>query len=404
MYEILSGIRVLGLEQFLSGPNCSMILADAGAEVIKVEQPGVGEPGRTIPPFAEDAGGEKYSGLLLRHNRNKKSVTLNLHKPAGKEIFLELVKISDVIVENFAPGAMDRLGLGYDVISKVNPRIIYCAISGFGRIEAYRGPYADRGAFDPVLQALGGFMTLQKDDEGRPAHAGIPITDLVPPIIGAYGITLALYKRMTTGLGDFVDVAMYDAMVALNESPIMLYSMTGQVQKAGGVNPYLGPVGPYKCSDGYVAFILPTNDMWKRLCKAMKREDLIDHPKVKGHLERVQNFFDFMRPIIEDWMKDKTMDELVDILEAAKVPIGKVQATDDIVKCPQVKARDMVHDLVSSHGKRIPAAASPLKLGSMEAKESRFPPALGQHTEEILRGLLHYQDDRILELRKEEVI
>jgi len=401
---VLTGIRVLGLEQFLPGPNCSMILADAGAEVIKIEQPEIGDPGRTIPPFAEDEGGEKYSGLFLRHNRNKKSLTLNLQKPAGKEIFMELVKVSDVIVENFAPGAMERLGLGYDMISKVNPRIVYCAISGFGRLDTYRGPYADRGAFDPVLQALGGFMTLQTDEEGRPAYAGIPITDLVAPIIGAYGIALSLYKRTITGLGDFVDVAMYDAMVALNESPVMVYSLTGEVQKAGGVNPYMGPVGPYKCTDGYVAFILPTNDMWKRLCKAIKREDLIDHPKVKGHLDRVQNFFNFLRPMIEDWMKDKTMDEVVGILDAHKVPVGKVQAADDIVKCPQVKVRGMIYDLVSSHGKRIQAAGSPLKLGSMEAKKSTFPPLLGQHTEEILKEVLCYGKGKVLELRKEKVI
>ncbi|MBW1711868.1 MAG: CoA transferase [Deltaproteobacteria bacterium] len=404
MYEILKDIRVLALEGFLSGPNCSMILADAGAEVIKIEQPKFGDPGRNIPPFYEDKGGEKYSGLLLRHNRGKKSLTLDLHKEEGKELFKKLAKTADVIVENLAPGTVEKLGLGYDVLSAINPRLIYCTISGFGRLDKYRGPYSKRGAFDPVLQAMGGFMALQQDQEGRPAHAGIPISDIVPPIMGAFGVMLALYRRLTTGLGDFVDISMYDQMVALNESPTMLYSMTGQVQKAGGVNPYLGPVGPYKCADGFVAFILPTNDMWARLCKAMGRQDLIDHPRTKGHLERVDNFFDFIRPAIEDWMADKTRQEVMAILDQAKVPVGPVQATDDLFKCPQVEARGMIFELVSKHGSKIKAAASPLKLGSLEEKPPGFPPALGEQTEEILKDVLGLSDEEVARLRQEEVI
>lgn len=404
MYKILKDIRVLALEGFLSGPNCSMILGDAGAEVIKIESPGMGDPGRNIPPFLEDKKGEKYSGLLLRHNRNKKSLTLNLQKPAGRGIFLELVAQSDVIVENFAPRTMAKLGLGYGILRETNPQLIYCAISGFGRLDKYRGPYSERGAFDPVLQAMGGFMALQMDNEGRPAHAGIPVSDLVPPILGAYGIMLALYRRLETGAGDFIDISMYDMMVALNESPIMLYSMTGQVQKAGGVNPYLGPVGPYKCADGFVAFILPTDDMWRRLCKAMEREDLVDHPKTKGHLERVNNFFGFIRPIIEDWMKDKTRDEVVTLLEKHKVPAGKVQATDDLFSCAQVKARGMIHELISSHGTKIKGAASPLKIGSLDEKAPRFPPLLGEHTEEILKKVLNRSDDEIHQLREEGIV
>ncbi len=404
MYKILNEVRVLAVEGFLSGPNCSMILADAGAEVIKIESPGGGDPGRGIPPYAEDKGGEKYSGLLLRHNRNKKSVTLDLHKPEGRELFLRLAAASDVIVENLAPKTMDRLGLGWEVLQQANPRLIYCSISGFGRLDSYRGPYSDRGAFDPVLQAMGGFMALQQDTEGRPAHAGIPVSDIVPPIMGAFGVMLALYNRERTGRGDFVDISMYDTMVALSESPIMLYSITGQVQKAGGVNPFLGPVGPYKCADGFVAFILPTNDMWQRLCKAIGREDLIDHPKTKGHLERVKNFFDFIRPAIEDWMKDKTREQVVAILEEHKVPVGPVQATGDLFDCPQVEARQMLQDLVSPHGTRIKGADSPLRLGSQEKYPARFPPKLGQHTDQVLREVLGVDEPEIKKLRDGEVI
>lgn len=404
MYNILKDIRVLALEGFLSGPNCSMILGDAGAEVIKIESPGMGDPGRHIPPFLKDKEGEKYSGLLLRHNRNKKSLTLDLQKPAGRDIFFELVSQSDVIVENFAPRTMEKLGLAYEILKETNPRLIYCAISGFGRLDKYKGPYSERGAFDPVLQAMGGFMALQMDNEGRPAHAGIPVSDLVPPILGAYGIMLALYRRLETGEGDFVDISMYDMMVALSESPIMLYSMTGQVQKAGGVNPYLGPVGPYKCADGFVAFILPTDDMWSRLCKAMAREDLVDNPKTKGHLERVDNFFDFTRPIIEDWMKNKTQDEVVAILEKHKVPVGKVQATDDLFSCAHVEARGMLHELVSPRGTKIKGAASPLKIGSLDEQRPKFPPMLGEQTDEILKKVLNRSDDEILRLREQGII
>jgi crotonobetainyl-CoA:carnitine CoA-transferase CaiB-like acyl-CoA transferase len=404
MYEILSNIRVLALEQFLSGPNCSMILADAGAEVIKIEPVKSGEPGRNIPPYLKDKGGEKYSGLLLRHNRNKKSITLDLQKEQGKQVFLDLVKKADVIVENFAPKTMEKLDLSYNKLRQINPAVIYCAISGFGRLDSYHGPYSERGAFDPVLQALGGFMYLQKDEQGRPAHAGIPISDIVPPIIGAFGIMLCLYKRILTGVGDFVDISMYDSMVALNESPIMLYSMTGMVQKAGGVNPYLGPVGPYKCADGFVAFIMPTNDMWGRLCKAMGREDLIEHPKAKGHLERVEHFFDFLRPLIEDWMKEKTREQVIEILDKHKVPVGKVQATDEIFECPQVLARNMIGELISPHGTSIKAAFSPLKIGSMKECSPRFPPGLGDHNNEVYKEVLGYSENRIRQLKEMEII
>lgn len=405
MTKVLDGIRVLGLEQFVAGPHCSMILADAGAEVIKVEHPSGGDPARSIPHFATDSDGSVYSGVLLRHNRNKLSLTLDLQNEKGKEVFKDLVRVSDVIVENFAPETIENMGLGYDVLKEVNPRIIYASISGFGRLKDYRGPYWKRGAFDPVLQAMGGLMFLQKDEEGRPAHVGIPISDLYPALVAAFGIILTLYARQKTGRGGFVDISMYDTMIALCESPIMLYSMTGVVQKpGGGVNPFLGPTGPYKCKDGFVAFVLPTNEVWARFCKAMGNEGLINHPMAANQPDRINHYSDFLKPLIEDWMKDKTKEEVVMIFEEARVPIGPVQSTEDIFKCPQIEARKMLVDLESPLGLKVKVPSSPVKLDTMSELKPRFPPRLGEHTEEVLSKALGYSKEKIDSLRKEEVI
>ncbi len=225
----LNGVRVLGLEQYVAGPCCTMILADAGAEVIKIEPPGSGDPRRALPPFASNERGEKSSGGFMRFNRNKKSLTLDLKQEKGKEIFRALVGKSDVIVENLRPGTMERLGLPYETIREWNPALIYASISGFGKWGPLRGPYWDRPGFDIVFQAMGGLMHNVGEKDGPPSYLGFTLVDLYTPMVTAYGILLALRMRDQTRVGQYLDMAMYDCTAALNEGSVAIHSYTGEV-------------------------------------------------------------------------------------------------------------------------------------------------------------------------------
>ena len=231
----LDGIRVIALEQYMSGPYCSMLLADAGAEVIKIERPGSGDPRRSIPPFAQK-GDIKKAGGFMAYNRNKKSLSLNIRSNSGQKIFLDLVKIADVVVENLRPGSVNKLGLGYDTLKEINPKLIYAAISGFGRLEGYEGPDSQRPAFDIVAEAMSGIMHLVGFEDKPPSWTIYGMADIYSGMCTAYGIMQALFMRERTGKGQFVDSAMLDNMLSLNERMVMLYSITGQVPKRGQLN------------------------------------------------------------------------------------------------------------------------------------------------------------------------
>ncbi len=317
----LSGIRVIGLEQYMSGPYCTLLLADAGAEVIKIERPGPGDPRRAIPPFVEKDGVKKAGGYLA-YNRNKKSLALNLRSQAGQEILRKLAAASDVVVENLRPGATAKMGLDYDGLKTVNPRLIYAVISGFGRLPGYQSDYSSRPAFDIVAEAMSGIMDLVGFADKPPTYTLYGLADVYSGMMTAYGIMQALFMRERTGQGQMVDSSMLDNMLALNERMVTLYSVTGEAPQRGRLQ-HLWPRGSFKCQDGYIAVNVPDDIIWQRIAKTIGRPDLADDPRSADGTSRAANA-DFLRPIVESWMADKTRAEVVDTLNAAGVPTGPV--------------------------------------------------------------------------------
>jgi len=402
MQRPLAGVRVIGLEQYMSAPYCTMLLADAGAEVIKIERPGRGDPRRSIPPFVSDEQGRKVAGGFIGYNRNKKSLALNLREEAGQKIFRDLVKESDVVVENLRPGAMDKLGLGYKDLKIINPRLIYAAISGFGRLEGYTGPYTQRPAFDIVAEAMSGVMNLVGFADKPPSWTIYGMADVYTGMVTAYGIMLALFMREQTGEGQFVDSAMLDNMLALNERMVTLYSFTGESPSRGRLK-HLYPRGAFECRDGFLALNIPDDVQWGRLCQAMEREDLKGDPRTESGTARATNA-DFIRETIEAWLADKTRAQAEALLDEQGVPSGPVFTAEDVFNDPHVAARNMlvtVDDPVAGPRK---FARSPLHLSSSPEIPAESAPQLGEHTNEILKNLLGYEKKEIEQLQDQGVI
>ena len=391
----LTGIRIIALEQYMAGPYCTMLLADAGAEVIKIERPGSGDPRRSIPPFAEKDGTRKAGGFMA-YNRNKKSFCLNVQSDEGKTIYLDLVKSADVVVENLRPGSTDKLGIGYKDLKVINPKLIYAAISGFGRLEGYEGPDSKRPAFDIVAEAMSGIMHLVGFEDKPPSWTIYGMADIYTGLCTSYAITLALFQREKTGKGQFVDSAMLDAMISLNERMVMLYTMTGEEPHRGRLK-HLYPRGAFKCKNGYLAMNVPNDLVWARLCKSMERDDLIDDVKSNTGTARAANG-DFLGPIIEEWLSKKTRDEAEKILNKNGVPVGSVYTAKDIFESEQVKARRSLIDIEDPDVGTYQFARGPVMLSNAPEIETNPAPDLGQHTHEILSSILGYSDEQINEL------
>jgi CoA:oxalate CoA-transferase len=402
MQRPLTGIRVIGLEQYMSAPYCTMLLADAGAEVIKVERPGRGDPRRAIPPYAADEEGRRVAGGFIGYNRNKKSLALNLREEAGRQVLKDLVQASDVVVENLRPGAMDKMGLGYEGLKQVNPRLIYAAISGFGRLEGYTGPYGNRPAFDIVAEAMSGVMNLVGFEDKPPSWTIYGMADVYSGLATAYGVMLALFMRERTGQGQFVDSAMLDNMLALNERMVTLYSFTGQSPERGRLK-HLYPRGAFRCSDGYLALNVPDDIQWGRLCEAIGREDLKDDPRTADGTARAANA-DFVRPIIEDWLADKTRARAVALLEERGVPSGPVYTAEDVFNDPHIAARHMLVTIDDPVAGPRKYARSPVHLSAAPEVPTGPAPQLGEHTRPILSDLLGYSQAEVERLAAEGVV
>jgi CoA:oxalate CoA-transferase len=402
MQRPLSGIRVIGLEQYMSAPYCTMLLADAGAEVIKIERPGRGDPRRAIPPYATDQAGRRVAGGFIGYNRNKKSLALNLREEAGRQVLRDLVQVSDVVVENLRPGAMDKMGLGYERLKQVNPRLIYAAISGFGRLEGYTGPYGNRPAFDIVAEAMSGVMNLVGFEDKPPSWTIYGMADVYSGLATAYGVMLALFMRERTGQGQFVDSAMLDNMLALNERMVTLYSFTGQSPERGRLK-HLYPRGAFRCSDGYLALNVPDDIQWSRLCEAIGREDLRDDPRTADGTARAANA-DFVRPIIEEWLADKTRAQAVALLEECGVPSGPVYTAEDVFNDPHIAARHMLVTIDDPVAGPRKYARSPVHLSAAPEVPTGPAPQLGEHTRPILSDLLGYSQADVERLAGEGVV
>jgi len=397
----LSGIRVVGMEQYMAAPYCTMLLADAGAEVIKIERTGRGDARRSIPPFAEKDGKRKAGGFMS-YNRNKKSFALDVQHPKGGEIYQRLVAGADVVVENARPGSMDKLGLGWQAMHALNPRLVYAAISGFGRMPGYEGPYGNRPAFDIVAEAMSGIMNAVGFKDKPPSWTIYGLADIHSGMVTAWGIMQALFMRERTGVGQLVDSALFDNMLALNERMVTLYSVACQPTNRGEYT-VLYPRGAFLCRDGYVALNVPDDIIWKNLCAAIGREDLIDDERSKTGTARAANEA-LLAPIIEKWLAERTRAEAVDALNAAGVPTGPVYTAEDVFGDPQVAARGMLMPVTDPEIGTHRFARTVPHLSESPELPAEPAPNLGQHTAAIMREILGYDDDAIRALDEEKVI
>lgn len=398
----LAGVRVLDVTQMIAGPFCSMMLADAGADVIKVERPGVGDLTRQFGPFIE-RDGKRVSAYFMRFARDKRSLTLNLAHPKGQELFRQLVQRVDVLIENFQPGTMERFGLAWPVLRELNPRLIYASISGFGHTDIYQSPYANRIALDLVAQAHSGLMDLNGEPDGPPLVIPGAIGDIVPAMLTAYGIMLALFQRATTGAGQHVDVSMCDALTAIAERAVMVYAATGENMRRGE-RTLNAPYGVFPAKGGYIAIGALTQDQWRRLCMAMGRPDLVEHPQLATPAQRADHDRTILRPIIEEWLTDKTSHEAADVLVAHDVPAAPVQRASDLFRDPHVAARRMLLDVPDGLGGYLKLVGRPVKLSASPETEPGPVPQLGEHTAAILGELLGLDAAAVEALRNEGVV
>ncbi|MBI3968272.1 MAG: CoA transferase [Chloroflexi bacterium] len=395
----LADVRVLDLTQFLAGPFCSLLLADMGAEVIKIERPKTGEQARHVGPFVTNEKGERGGGYFLRLARNKRSLTLDLSQAEGKAIFERLVKVSDVVLENFVPGTMEKFGLHYEALREIHPGIVYASISGYGQGGPNAGPFWQRPAFDMVAQALGGVMDLTGEADGPPTQVGPRIGDLFPGTLTAYAIMVALHQRQRSGVGQQIDVAMYDAMVALVEREISNYSLLGEIPTRGK-DVLFAPCGPFKAKDGYVSIAVVTEEQWANLCRAMEREDLIDHPQLARGPLRAANLEELVRPLVEGWAADKTKNEVTERLLAFDVAVGPVQNVAELFECPHLATRNMLVEVPDPIIGPRKLAGTPIKLSGYPQPAPKAAPRLGEHTDEVLQTLLGLPSEEIARLRE----
>ncbi|MDR3590678.1 MAG: CoA transferase [Negativicutes bacterium] len=382
----LQGIRILDLTQFLAGPICTMILGDLGADVIKIEKPVTGDPSRET---AVNINGQSVYFLGL--NSSKRSMVMDLKKPRYKELFLKLATKADIIIENFVPGTMRKLGLSYEEVKKVNPQIIYASVSGFGQT----GPYRERGALDMIIQAMSGFMSVTGEKGGRPLKAGPSIADTVSGFYAAIGILAALHHRSATGEGQHVDVAMLDSMFSILSTPIGNYLANGKVPKPqGNRHQVSAPFQPFETMDGEIIIAAPTNRVFQDVCKALGRNDLAEDGRYANRKGRVENV-DELADEITKTTKTKTTAQLEHDLEHANVPFATVNTIDKIVRDPQIAAREMLLETEHPVAGKIKTIGSPLKMSETPGVKRRAAPTLGQHTNEILGELLGMSEQDI---------
>lgn len=391
----LEGITVLDLTKVLAGPFCCLQLADFGATVIKIEPPGQGDDARQIGPLVK---GE--STYFISVNRNKKSVTLNLKNSRGVEIFKDLVKKADVLVENFRPGTMDKMGLGYAEIARVNPRIIYASGSGFGQT----GPYSRKPAYDAIVQSLGGIMSVTGHPESGPTRVGVSIGDLSAGLYLAQGILLALFSREKTGLGQQVDVAMLDCQVALLENHISRHMVAGQIPgPIGNRHASIAPFGSFATFDGLITIAAGNNKLWAKLCEVLGKPHLADDPRFANNVDRAANYDEMEREMVKA-LKTKTSAQWADILDGAGIPCAPIQTVDQVVRHPQVLAREMIVDQAHPVLGRVQVAGVPIKMSGTPGRIHSPAPLLGQHTGEVLKELMGFDDLMIESLKKDGVI
>ena len=391
----LAGIRVLDLTRVLAGPFCSMILGDMGAEIIKVEEPGKGDDTRGWPPFS---GGE--ATYFLSVNRNKKSLTLNMKAPDGQAILRRLVAKADVVLENFRPGTMERLGFGYDALRKLNPRLIYCAISGFGE----SGPEASRPGYDLIVQGESGVMDLTGFADGPPVKVGNSVADLVSGMAAAHGVTLALLSRARTGKGQKVEIGMLDVMASLLTYQAGLYwNGGGQPARRGNQHPSIVPYEVFQAQDAYMTLGVANNSLFDRMCRAIGREELAKDPRFDSEASRVTNR-EVLVPLLNSIFSTRPASDWLKRLDEAGVPAGRIKTVAEVCDSEHLRARGMFVSLNHPKAGAVTAMGVPIRLWDTPGAAQAPAPLLGQHTDEILTGLLRIPRAKVAKLRADSVV
>ncbi|MHB1314545.1 MAG: CaiB/BaiF CoA transferase family protein [Christensenellales bacterium] len=396
MQGALSGVKVLDVTRVLAGPFCTMMLADMGAEVIKVEIPEKGDDSRAFPPFID---GE--SVYFKNMNRNKKGITLNM-KGEGKSVFLDLVRHVDILIENYRPGTMEKLGLGYEELKKINPGLVYGCVSGFG----HTGPYANRAGYDIVGQAMSGIMSVTGWPEGSPTRCGGPVSDVMAGISLCSGVLAALHYRDKTGIGQKVDIALVDTLVAGLQIINQIYLATGRIpQKTGNRYESTYPYDTFPTKNGEQVVIGVANDkFWKILCDLMRRPELAGHPDMATNLLRVKNHT-LIRPIVEDWTRTMESKELVDLLLANDLPACPIYNIEQVTQDPQIAGdREMFIEAEYPRIGKLKITNTHIKMSETKPHFYKASPDLGEDNEEIFRGLLGYTVEKIQSLKEKDII
>ena len=391
----LAGIRVLDFSRVLAGPTASLALADLGAEIIKVEAPGTGDDTRTFPPLR---GGESHYFLSI--NRGKKSIVIDLKTDAGIALAKDLAAKCDILIENYRPGVMDRLGLGYDTLAAINPRLIYCAISGFGMT----GPLRDNPSFDIVTQALSGALSVNGEPDSPPVKLGLPLGDLVGGINGPASILAALYERTVTGRGRLIDVSLLDGLMGLLVYLPQLVFFTGEDPKPqGSQHANLVPYGIFPAQDGSIVIACLTNSFWERVCRALDMGDWIADPRFSSIEGRRDNRA-LVNARVSGFTGQRTVDVLVELLTQHQVPHAPILGVRDALAQPQAVAREIVVETDHRTLGKIPILNRPIKFPGNPQPIPSAPPVLGEHTDEILGQLLGLAGDEIAALRAANVV
>jgi CoA:oxalate CoA-transferase len=396
-HKPLEGIRVLDLSRVLAGPFCTMHLADLGAEVIKIELPKTGDDARRFPPHIPNSQDSAY---FYGINRGKLGVTLDLRKPEGVNVFLELAAKCDVVVENFSPGTMERFGIGYARLAEVNSRLILCSISGFGQ----SGPMSAAPAYDIVAQALGGTMSLTGPEGGAPLRVGISIGDMVAALYGVIGVISALRLRELTGQGRHLDIAMLDCQVSLLEAALGTYSSTGEVPgPIGSRHPSITPFQEFAAADAYFVVAAGNDQLWRRLCTAIGLEELGTDPRFSENVLRTRNQKE-LEALLKAHFARQPRDHWLRLISEAGVPCAPVATVAEVAKNPHLLERQMILNAEHAQFDGLLVPGSPIKTVGDSAVPPTKAPALGEHTDSVLRELLGYDELRVGRLREQGII
>jgi CoA:oxalate CoA-transferase len=396
MRKPLEHIKVLDFTRVLAGPYCTMILANMGAEIIKVEKPGTGDDSRDYGPFLNG-----QSAYFISINRGKKSLALDLKSEEGIDIIKELVKKVDVVVENFRPGTMEKLGIGYENLKKINQKIIYATMSGFGQT----GPYSKRPAYDMIVQGMGGIMSITGQDEGEPVRVGTSIGDITAGMFGAIGILTALIDAGITGQGRMVDVGMLDGQIAILENAISRYTATGSVPKPlGARHPSIAPFEAYKTKDSYAIIACGNDALWEKFCTLVGRSDLLEMQDFKTNGDRVRNV-DKLKIFMNKIFITKTTEEWNSFLNKNGVPCSPINTIDKLFDDPQITARNMLVEVEQPKAGKLKISGNPIKLSGMDEEIPKgHAPFIGEHTKEILSNYIGLTVEQLEELIKHSVI